>query len=113
MRAQRVVSCLPQSSMLRASLAERCERSGIRGGLCAPLPARTAWDRRLRQAPLLMPQGGSALTGLIRLPLRLRNAAFGACLFAMLSAVARGEPTPTPEPTATPAPVPTPTATPR
>ena len=46
------------------------------------------------------------MTGLARLPLRLRNAAFAACLFAMLSAVACAEPTPTPEPTATPAPVP-------
>ena len=53
------------------------------------------------------------MTGLIRLPLRLRNAAFAACLFAMLSAAACAEPTPTPEPTATPAPAPTPTATPR
>ena len=61
-----------------------------------------------------MPQGGSALTGLVRLPLRLRAATFAPCLFAALAviAVSCAEPAPTPDPTATPAPVPTPTATP-
>ena len=65
-----------------------------------------------------MPQGGSALTGLTLLPLRLRAAVFTAFLFMAFAviAVSCAEPAPTPEPTATPAPVPTlvptPTATP-
>ena len=100
--------------MLRAPLEGGASVPAFVGASAPPCRLALAWDRRLWQAPLLMPQGGSALTGLVRLPLRLRAAVFASCLFAALAVIVAScaEPAPTPEPTATPAPIPTPTATP-